>query len=339
MVIIVESGADRQTVDNLVAKVSSLGFTPHPIYGVEKTVIAVVGEKTQEKIDILEMMPGVQQIIPILKPYKLVGREVRTEQSVIPLGEGLAIGGERFVVMAGPCAVESYDQLSEIARYVKSSGAQVLRGGIFKPRTSPHDFQGLREEGIPIAMAVKAEVGLPFITEVVDIRDIEVLHDVADVYQVGARNMQNFALLTELGKVDRPVMLKRGMSATVEDLLQAAEYVAVEGNANVILCERGIRTFENFTRNTLDISAVPALKRRSHLPVVVDPSHACGIAWMVEPLALAAVAAGADGLMIEVHNDPPKALSDGAQSLTPDQFDHTAARVWAAARAFGRRVS
>ena len=338
MVIIVESGADKRTVDNLIAKVSSLGFTPHPIYGVEKTVIAVVGEKTPEKIDILEMMPGVQQIIPILKPYKLVGREVRTEQSVIPLGEGLTIGGERFIVMAGPCAVESYDQLSEIARYVKSSGAQVLRGGIFKPRTSPHDFQGLREEGIPIAMAVKAEVGLPFITEVVDIRDIEVLHDLADVYQVGARNMQNFALLTELGKVDRPVMLKRGMSATVEDLLQAAEYVAVEGNANVILCERGIRTFEPSTRNTLDISAVVALKRFSHLPVVVDPSHASGHDWMVPALAKAAVAAGADGLLIETHHRPQEAKVDGHQSLTPAAFARMMDELAAFCEAAGRTL-
>ena len=338
MVIIVESGADKQTVDNLIAKVSSLGFTPHPIYGVEKTVIAVVGEKTPEKIDILEMMPGVQQIIPILKPYKLVGREVRTEQSVIPLGEGLTIGGERFIVMAGPCAVESYDQLSEIARYVKSSGAQVLRGGIFKPRTSPHDFQGLREDGIPIAMAVKAEVGLPFITEVVDIRDIEVLHDLADVYQVGARNMQNFALLTELGKVDRPVMLKRGMSATVEDLLQAAEYVAVEGNANVILCERGIRTFEPSTRNTLDISAVVALKRFSHLPVVVDPSHASGHDWMVPALAKAAVAAGADGLLIETHHRPQEAKVDGHQSLTPAAFARMMDELAAFCEAAGRTL-
>jgi 3-deoxy-7-phosphoheptulonate synthase len=338
MVIIVESGADKRTVDNLIAKVSSLGFTPHPIYGVEKTVIAVVGEKTPEKIDILEMMPGVQQIIPILKPYKLVGREVRTEQSVIPLGEGLTIGGERFIVMAGPCAVESYDQLSEIARYVKSSGAQVLRGGIFKPRTSPHDFQGLREEGIPIAMAVKAEVGLPFITEVVDIRDIEVLHDLADVYQVGARNMQNFALLTELGKVDRPVMLKRGMSATVEDLLQAAEYVAVEGNANVILCERGIRTFEPSTRNTLDISAVIALKRFSHLPVVVDPSHASGHDWMVPALAKAAVAAGADGLLIETHHRPQEAKVDGHQSLTPAAFSRMMDELAAFCEAAGRTL-
>ena len=338
MVIIVESGADKRTVDNLIAKVSSLGFTPHPIYGVEKTVIAVVGEKTPEKIDILEMMPGVQQIIPILKPYKLVGREVRTEQSVIPLGEGLTIGGERFIVMAGPCAVESYDQLSEIARYVKSSGAQVLRGGIFKPRTSPHDFQGLREEGIPIAMAVKAEVGLPFITEVVNIRDIEVLHDLADVYQVGARNMQNFALLTELGKVDRPVMLKRGMSATVEDLLQAAEYVAVEGNANVILCERGIRTFEPSTRNTLDISAVVALKRFSHLPVVVDPSHASGHDWMVPALAKAAVAAGADGLLIETHHRPQEAKVDGHQSLTPAAFARMMDELAAFCEAAGRTL-
>lgn len=320
MVIIVESGAEEKVVQDLIAKVEALGFTPHPIYGVEKTVIAVVGPKTQEKIEILEVMPGVEQIIPILKPYKLVGREVKAEPSVIQITEDLAIGGEQIVMMAGPCAVEDYDQLIAIARYVKDAGGHVLRGGIFKPRTSPHSFQGLREEGIPMAKAVKAETGLPFITEVVDVRDIELLHEVADIYQVGARNMQNFALLTELGKVKRPVMLKRAMSATVEDLLQAAEYVAVEGNDQVIVCERGIRTFETSTRNTLDISAVVALKRFSHLPVVVDPSHASGNDWMVPALSKAAVAAGADGLLVETHLRPQEALVDGPQSLTPSAF-------------------
>ena len=338
MVIIVESGADEQTVANLIDKVRALGFTPHPIFGVEKTVIAVVGHKTQEKTDILATMPGVQQIIPILKPYKLVGREVKAETSVISLRDDLDIGGDRFVVMAGPCAVESYDQLSQIARYVKQAGAQMLRGGIFKPRTSPHDFQGLREEGIPIAKAVKEETGLPFITEVVDIRDIEMLHEVADIYQVGARNMQNFALLTELGKVDRPVMLKRAMSGTVEDLLQAAEYVAVEGNAQVILCERGIRTFESSTRNTLDISAVIAMKRFSHLPVVVDPSHASGHDWMVPALSKAAVAAGADGLLIETHSRPQEAMVDGHQSLTPASFKQTMEELAAFCEAAGRTL-
>lgn len=338
MIIIVESGASKDTVDNLISKVRSLGFTPHPIFGVEKTVIAVVGHKTQEKIDILETMPGVQQIVPILRPYKLVGREVRSEQSVFEIAEGLEIGGERVVVMAGPCAVESYEQFSTIARYVRESGAQVLRGGIFKPRTSPHDFQGLREQGIPIAKAVKEETGLPFVTEVVDVRDIELLHEVADVYQVGARNMQNFALLTELGKVDRPVMLKRAMSATVDDLLQAAEYVVVEGNEHVILCERGIRTFETSTRNTLDISAVVALKRFSHLPVVVDPSHSSGHDWMVPALSKAAVAAGADGLIIETHWRPQEALVDGHQSLTPSSFATLMAELPAICAAMGRTL-
>ncbi|MGC9318462.1 MAG: 3-deoxy-7-phosphoheptulonate synthase [Armatimonadota bacterium] len=320
MVIIVETGADEQTVQNLIDKVESLGFTPHPIYGVEKTVIAVIGRKTQEKIEVLETMPGVQRIVPILQPYKLVGREVRAETSEIEIAEGVSIGGQRFMIMAGPCAVESYEQFLNIARYVKDAGGHALRGGIFKPRTSPHDFQGLREEGIPIAKAVKEEVGLPFITEVVDVRDLEMLHEVADIYQVGARNMQNFGLLRELGHVDRPVMLKRGMSATVEDLLQAAEYVVVEGNDDVMLCERGIRTFETQTRNTLDISAVVALKRLSHLPVVVDPSHASGKDWMVPALSKAAVAAGADGLLVETHWHPQEALVDGHQSLTPSVF-------------------
>lgn len=338
MIIIVESGAGKETIDNLIAKVRSLGFTPHPIFGVEKTIIAVIGHKTQEKIDILQTMPGVQQIVPILRPYKLVGREVRPEQSVFEIAPGVEIGGERVIVMAGPCAVESYEQLSNIARYVRESGAQVLRGGIFKPRTSPHDFQGLREQGIPIAKAVKEETGLPFVTEVVDVRDIEALHEVADVYQVGARNMQNFALLTELGRVDRPVMLKRAMSATVDDLLQAAEYVVVEGNERVILCERGIRTFETSTRNTLDISAVVALKRFSHLPVVVDPSHASGHDWMVPALSKAAVAAGADGLLIETHWRPQEALVDGHQSLTPSAFATLMEELPAVCAAMGRTL-
>lgn len=338
MVIIVETGADEQTIQNLIDKVDSLGFTPHPIYGVEKTVIAVIGRKTQEKIEVLETMPGVQRIVPILQPYKLVGREVKAESSEIEIAEGLTIGGQRFIVMAGPCAVESYEQFLNIARYVKEAGAQALRGGIFKPRTSPHDFQGLREEGIPIAKSVKQEVGLPFITEVVDVRDIEMLHEVADIYQVGARNMQNFGLLRELGHVERPVMLKRGMSATVEDLLQAAEYVVVEGNDDVMLCERGIRTFATQTRSTLDISAVVALKRLSHLPVVVDPSHASGKDWMVPALSKAAVAAGADGLLVETHWHPQEALVDGHQSLTPSVFRDLMEELPAFCEAAGRTL-
>jgi len=338
MVIIVETGADEQTIQNLIDKVASLGFTPHPIRGVEKTVIAVIGEKTQEKIEILETMPGVERIVPILHKYKLVGREVKSESTRIRLPSGLEIGGETVVMAAGPCAVESYEQFLNIARYVKQAGGHMLRGGIFKPRTSPHEFQGLRERGIPIAKAVKEDVQLSFVTEVVDVRDIELLHEVADVYQVGARNMQNFSLLTELGKVDRPVMLKRGMSATLEDLLQAAEYVVVEGNSQVILCERGIRTFETSTRNTLDISAVVALKRMSHLPVFVDPSHATGRDWMVPPLCKAAVAAGADGLMVETHWHPQEALVDGAQALTPVDFAKLMSELPAFCQAAGRRL-
>ncbi len=338
MVIIVETGADEQTIQRLIDRVGALGYTPHPIRGVEKTVIAVIGEKTQEKIDILETMPGVERIVPILQKYKLVGREVKSETTAIRMTSGMEIGGEEVQMVAGPCAVESYEQFLNIARYVKQAGGHMLRGGIFKPRTSPHDFQGLGEEGIPIAQQVKADVGLPFVTEVVDVRDIEHLHDVADIYQVGARNMQNFALLTELGKVDRPVMLKRGMSATVDDLLQAAEYVVVEGNSDVILCERGIRTFETMTRNTLDISAVVALKRMSHLPVFVDPSHGTGRDWMVPALCKAAVAAGADGLMVETHWHPQEAMVDGAQSLTPVDFATLMSELPAFCSAAGRTL-
>ena len=320
MVIIVETGADEQTIENLIDKVRSLGFTPHPIRGVEKTVIAVIGEKTQEKTEILETMPGVERIVPILQKYKLVGREVKSETTAIRLASGLEIGGKRLIMAAGPCAVESYEQFLNIARYVKQAGAQMLRGGIFKPRTSPHDFQGLREEGIPIAKAVKEDVQLPLVTEVVDVRDIEALHEVADIYQVGARNMQNFALLTELGKVDHPVMLKRGFTATIEEWLNAAEYIYKEGNHDVVLCERGIRTFENATRNTLDISAVPIVKGLSHLPIIVDPSHSGGHKELVAPLTRVAVAAGADGFMVDVHPTPETALVDGPQAILPAEF-------------------
>jgi 3-deoxy-7-phosphoheptulonate synthase len=325
-------------VDSIVERVTELGFTPHPIYGVEKTVIAVIGEKTQEKIALLESMPGVERIVPILQPYKLAGKELRQEPTVITLSGGLQIGGERVVVMAGPCAVENHDQYMRIAAYVREAGAGVLRGGVFKPRTSPHDFQGLREDGIELLCEARATLGMAVITEIIDPRHVESMYDCTDIFQIGARNMQNFTLLSEVGKSDKPVLVKRGLAATIDDLLKAAEYVIVEGNRNVMLCERGIRTFETQTRNTLDISAIPALKRLSHLPVIVDPSHASGHAWMVPALAKAAIAAGADGLLIETHCDPAQALVDGAQSLAPDEFRQLMAELPAFCTAAGRAL-
>ena len=338
MVIIVRSGSDPTTVENIIHRINELGFTPHPIYGVEKTVIAVIGEKTQEKIAVLESMPGVERIVPILQPYKLAGKEVKPEPTLVEVREGVVFGGEEIVVMAGPCALESREQFLRIGKYVKAAGAKVLRGGVFKPRTSPHDFQGLREEGIDLLMHAREELGMAVITEIIDPRHVETMHECTDIFQVGARNMQNFTLLSEVGKSDKPVLLKRGLAATIDDLLKAAEYVLIEGNKNVILCERGIRTFETQTRNTLDISAVPVLKRLSHLPVIVDPSHATGHAWMVPSLSKAAIAAGADGLLIETHYDPQEALVDGAQSLSADEFAALMGELPAFCTAAGRRL-
>jgi 3-deoxy-7-phosphoheptulonate synthase len=338
MVIIVKPGADQPTIDRILDKVKELGFTPHPIYGVINTVVAVIGDRTQEAMEALEATPGVDRVVPILRPYKLAGREVRPEPSVIKLFDGTEIGGKAVVVLAGPCAVESREQFLETAAYVKQAGARVLRGFLYKARTSPHDFQGLREEGLELLREARDLLQMPIITEVLDPRDVEMLGAVADVLQVGARNMQNYALLAEVGLSDKPVLLKRGMSATIDDLLKAAEYILVGGNQQVMLCERGIRTFETQTRNTLDLSAVPVLKHLSHLPVIVDPSHATGHDWMVPALAKAAVAAGADGLIIETHRDPSEAKVDGPQSLTPEAFRELMSALPPFAYAAGRTM-
>ncbi len=338
MVIVVKTGATQEVVQNLIDKVAELGFTPHPIYGVEKTVVAVIGDKTQEKIEMLESMPGVERIVPILQPYKLAARDVRPEGTEIELGRGVTIGGKRVVMMAGPCAIESADQYLTIGRYVKQAGGAVLRGGIFKPRTSPHDFQGLREDGLPILRQVREELDILLISEVLDPRGVELMYDVVDIFQIGTRNMQNFSLLTECGKADKPVVIKRGMCATLDDLLKAAEYVLVEGNRRVILCERGVRTFETQYRNTLDISAVPALKAMSHLPVIVDPSHAAGRSDIVPALCKAAVAAGADGLLVETHCAPQEALVDGSQAVDAGAFQELMADLKPFAQAAGRTL-
>jgi 3-deoxy-7-phosphoheptulonate synthase len=338
MVIILRPGTDKETAERVVEKVKELGFTPHPIYGVINTVIAVIGDRTQAAMEALEALPGVDRVVPILRPYKLAGREVKPDKTVVTLRGGVEIGGRAVAVIAGPCAVESREQFLETAAYVQQAGAQVLRGFLYKARTSPHDFQGLREEGLDLLREARELTGMPLITELMDTRDLEKLHDLVDIFQIGARNMQNYSLLAEVGLSDRPVLLKRGLSATIDDLLKAAEYILVGGNQQVILCERGIRTFETQTRNTLDISAVPVLQRYSHLPVVVDPSHSGGHDWLVPALAKAALAAGADGLIIETHPDPPHALVDGPQSLTPEAFKELMGQLPAFAYAAGRTM-
>lgn len=320
MIIVMKTEATRDQIDHVIDRIKELGYNPHPIYGEQRTVIGAIGdERGKFRLERLSSVPGVEVVMPILKPYKLVGRELRPIPSIIEVGEH-KIGGDEFMLIAGPCSVESREQLITTARAVKKAGAQYLRGGAFKPRTSPYAFQGLEEEGLKLLKEASEETGLKIVTEVITPTDVLLVAKYADVLQVGARNMTNFSLLKDLGKIEKPIMLKRGMAATVQDLLMAAEYIASEGNGNIILCERGIRTFETATRNTLDLSAVPLLKLRTHLPVIVDPTHGTGIRELVGPMCKAAIAAGADGVMVEVHPDPEQALSDGSQSLLPKDF-------------------
>jgi 3-deoxy-7-phosphoheptulonate synthase len=320
MIVILKPGVSLKAMGELVKFIESQGLRVGRIVrGEERTVIGLIGEDRHVPIDRILAFEGVESVVPVLKPFKLVNRELQKEDSVVR-GEGFRFGGGGFTVIAGPCAVESADQILEIARFLRDHGVDVLRGGAYKPRTSPYSFQGMETEGLDLLARAREETGLAIITEVVSAEDVPAVAEVADILQVGARNMQNFRLLQRVGRTDRPVFLKRGQSATLEEFLLAAEYVVAEGNPNVILCERGIRTFERYTRNTLDIAAVPLLKQLSHLPVVVDPSHATGRRDLVPPLALAALAAGADGLMVEVHPDPENALSDGPQSLTFEMF-------------------
>ena len=319
MIVVMNNGANRQDIDQVLDRLQSLGFKIHLSEGVERTIIGAIGDKTILNEVALEAMPGVEKVVPILQPYKLVSREFK-EHSVVKVGD-LEFGGQTLHVMAGPCAVESREQLLETAESVAKSGATVLRGGAFKPRTSPYAFQGMEEEGLKLLAEAREKTGLKIVTEVVDPRNVELVARYSDILQIGARNMQNFFLLKEVANIDKPVVLKRGQSATVEEWLMAAEYLMAGGNYNVILCERGIRTFETFLRNTLDLSAVPVAKNLSHLPVIVDPSHATGKWQYVKPMAMAAIAAGADGLLIEVHPNPAQALCDGPQSLNPENFD------------------
>ena len=338
MIIVLKPGATEAEIEHLTQKIKERGLTPHLTTGKERRLIGVIGDERAIQNLPLSIFPGVESVLPILAPYKLVSREFRREDSVITLGEGVTIGGKQVPVMAGPCAVESQRQLLDIAKAVKAAGARLLRGGAFKPRTSPYAFQGLGEEGLHYLAEAKKITGLPVITEIVDPRDIELVAQYADVLQIGARNMQNFRLLTEVGKYQKPVLLKRGLSATIKEFLLSAEYIMAGGNHRVILCERGIRTFETQTRNTLDLAAVPLIQSLSHLPVVVDPSHATGRWDLVAPMALAAVAAGADGLLIEVHDNPEEALSDGEESLKPAKFAALMTEMRKVAQAVGREI-
>lgn len=326
MIIVMKAGASQQQVEHVFQKVRDLGYQVHPIFGEQRTVIACVGdERGKFRLQALDSLEGVESVVPILKPFKLAGREWRNARSTITLrsrngGQDTIIGNSHLVVMAGPCSIESREQILLSAEVVQKAGARVLRGGAFKPRTSPYSFQGLEEEGLKLMAEAREKTGLHLVTEVITPADVPLVADYTDIVQIGARNMQNYALLKEVGRIRKPVLLKRGMSSTLKELLMSAEYILSHGNYEVVLCERGIRTFEEYTRNTCDISAVPALKELSHLPVIVDPSHGTGVRSLVTPVAKAAIAAGADGLIVEVHPNPEEAFSDGAQSLLPDQF-------------------
>ncbi|WP_273333462.1 3-deoxy-7-phosphoheptulonate synthase [Dictyoglomus turgidum] len=341
MIIVLKSGATEEDIQKVVDKLKEYNYGAHISRGENKVVIGAIGEKRmEEKILIMEQIssfPFVEQVIPILTPYKLVTKEFNPQGTRIKVNQ-VEIGNEEIVVMAGPCAVESREQLREIAGFVKEVGAKVLRGGVFKPRTSPYSFQGLGIEGLKLLYEVKNEFDIPVITEVMDPRDLDIVAEYVDIIQIGARNMQNFTLLKEVGKLRKPVLLKRGLSATLEEFLFAAEYILLGGNSEVILCERGIRTFSDFSRNTLDLSIIPALKEKTHLPVFVDPSHGTGNYRYVPSMAKAAIAAGADGLIIEVHPHPERALSDGPQSLTFSDFRRLMNELKAIASAVGRRL-
>ncbi|MBR2301885.1 MAG: 3-deoxy-7-phosphoheptulonate synthase [Bacteroidaceae bacterium] len=329
MIAVLKNGVTKTQRDNLVQWLEAQNVKVHISEGEIQTVLGLIGDTSKIDIDLLSGLDIISNVTRISEPFKSANRRFHPEDTVIEIGSGentVKIGGGNFCIMAGPCSVESEEQILTIARSVKASGAQMLRGGAFKPRTSPYDFQGLRAEGLQLLLKARKETGLPIVTEIMSASHLDLFADV-DVIQVGARNMQNFELLKELGRCDKPILLKRGMSATLKELLMSAEYIMSEGNEQVILCERGIRSYDNYTRNVLDLAAVPVLNGLTHLPIVVDPSHATGVSRLVRPMACAATASGADGLIIEVHNDPAHALCDGAQSLTPEQFAEVASRV------------
>ncbi|HHW23011.1 MAG TPA: 3-deoxy-7-phosphoheptulonate synthase [Clostridiaceae bacterium] len=338
MIIVLKSGVDEAKVDVLKNWLTEKGLVISPIYGAEKTVLGLVGDTSHLSVDEVSMHEAVEKVLKVQEPFKKANRKFHPDNSVIKVGNVL-VGGKDLIVIAGPCSVESEEQIIQIAHQVKNYGASILRGGAFKPRTSPYSFQGLRVEGLMLLKKAGEAAGLPIVSEITNPAYLEIFEEYVDFIQVGARNMQNFELLKELGRIKKPILLKRGFANTLEELLMACEYIMNEGNQNVILCERGIRTHETYTRNTLDLSAVPALKRMSHLPVLVDPSHGSGLSWMVEPLSKAAIAAGADGVIIEVHNNPGKALSDGPQSITPSEFSYLMPKLREYARLEGKHIS
>jgi 3-deoxy-7-phosphoheptulonate synthase len=338
MIIVLKPNATKKQLDHLLERIKTLGLKPMVSKGTERTIIGVIGPEDALRVQPLEVIPGVEKVMEVLKPYKLVSREFKPESSVVDLGGGVKIGGKQIVMMAGPCSVENREMLFQTARAVKQAGATVLRGGAFKPRSSPYSFQGLGEDGLKMLRDAAKETGMQVVTELLDTRDVQEVERYADIIQIGARNMQNFELLKEVGQSKKPVLLKRGLSATITEFLLAAEYILSQGNFNVILCERGIRTFDTTTRFTLDLNAVPVIKKLSHLPIVVDPSHSTGEWDYVGPMARAAVAAGADGLIIEVHPNPEVALCDGPQSLLPKTFTRLMTDIRKIARAVGRTV-
>ncbi len=325
MITVIKSGVSKEKINELVKWFEEQGLGVHLSEGEYQTILGLIGDTSRIDTDMIEVLDIVECVKRISEPFKKANRKFHPEDSIIDVG-GVKVGGSDFAIMAGPCSIESEEQIIDVAKSVKAAGANILRGGAFKPRTSPYDFQGMRGEGLKLLLKAKETTGLPIVTEIMNAEHLPLFEEV-DLIQVGARNMQNFELLKELGKINKPILLKRGLSSTLKEWLMSAEYIMAGGNENVILCERGIRTYETYTRNTLDLSAIAALKELTHLPIIVDPSHATGIARMVEPMALAATAAGADGLMIEVHNNPEKALCDGAQSLTPAVFEKVVTKV------------
>ena len=339
MIVVMKSGADPEEIERAKSIMVELGYQPHPIEGVLRTVIGAVGDERgkPEDVETLSILPGVEKVIPILPAHKLASREFKPEDTEVRVGSTV-LGNNKIPVIAGPCSVESEEQLMEVAHAIKDAGASMLRGGAYKPRSSPYSFQGMGVDGLKLLAQAREETGLPIVTEILNVKHLDAVLEYADVLQIGARNSQNYALLQEVGKSKKPVLLKRGMSTTIKEFLMCAEYILSEGNEDVMLCERGIRTFETATRNTFDLNAIPVLKERTHLPIVADPSHGTGYWQYVTPMALASIAAGADGLIIEVHNNPEVAVSDGGQSLKPKKFADMMKRAAAIAKAVGREV-
>ena len=337
MIIVLKPLSPKEDIERVENMVKARGLDTHVIEGAEMTIIGCIGDTSRIDAKLFEVDPAVTKVMHVQEPYKLASRAFHPDNSIIDVS-GVKVGGDNLALIAGPCSVESVDQVLEIAKAAKASGANMLRGGAFKPRTSPYSFQGLGLEGLNILCEAKAETGLPIVTELMSAEYLDVFNEKVDLIQIGARNMQNFDLLKQLGQVDRPILLKRGLNATYEEWLMSAEYIMASGNENVILCERGIRTFESYTRNTLDLQSIPVLRKLTHLPIIVDPSHAGGKWWLVDSMAMAAVAAGADGLMIEVHNDPESALCDGAQSLNPKKYDELIKKVSQIAGVVGKTI-